>query len=327
MGKKIGLLILLQFCFSFHFALAQDIVVTFFEQARVTGSTITLGELADISGGSLEQVQGLGQLQLGAAPNPGNSFVLTKEVLNMRLAAAGADLGGIVWQIPSSVTVTGNSQIVSGQTLIDQAMTAIRKQAGSNVLKDDLVISSLGHVQDVVAPLGNVTFSTSLPYGIRYNTPTTVLVAVTVNEKAFAKAGLKFDVKLYRPVAVATREVNTGEIVTEDALRYERMDIGKLAAGYIMDKKKIVGLMARRPVTLGAVLTDTMVIKPIAIKRGSSVALVARIANMEVTTIGQAMQDGCEGQLIRVRNASSNKVVLGKVLNESTVEVLTYKGT
>ncbi|AIF53792.1 flagellar basal body P-ring formation chaperone FlgA [Pelosinus sp. UFO1] len=327
MGKKIGLLILLQFCFSLSLALAQGVAVTIFEHAFVNGKTITLGEIADIGGGSLEQVQRLGQLQLGAAPHPGSSFVLTKEMLDMRLVATGADLSGITWEIPSSLTVSGSSQSISGQALIDKAISAIRSQVGSTVTDDDLVISSVGNVQEIQVPIGNVVLSTSLPYGIRYNTPTTVLITTNVNEQRFTKLPLKFDVKLYRQIAVATREVNAGDLITEDALRFERMDTGKLAAGYIMDKKKIVGLMARRSITPGAVLTDSMVVKPIVIKRSSSVTLVTRIATMEVTAVGQAMQDGYEGQLIRVRNANSNKIILGKVLNESTVEVLTYKGT
>jgi flagella basal body P-ring formation protein FlgA len=327
MGKKVCLLLLLQFCFWCSSVFAEGIVVTIAEQARVDGTTITLGELAEISGSDAERIQNLRQLKLGTAPIPGGSFVLTKEVITMRLAAAGADLNGITWQIPNDVTVIGNSQLVSGQTLIDKAVAAIRSQVGSSVASEDLTITSVGRVQDVIAPLGNLVFSTSLPYGIRYNTPTTVTVAVTVNERGFSKVGLKFDVKLYRQVAVAARQVNAHEIFTDDCLRYERMDSGQLAAGFVTDKNKIVGLMAKRPVTPGMVVTDSMVNKPFIIRRGAMVTLLAHIAGMEVTAIGQAMQDGCEGQLIRVQNANSNKYVLGKVLNESTVETLTYKGT
>lgn len=326
MGKKICLLLLLQFCFCFHSAFAEGLVVVIAEQARVDGTIITLGELAQISGGDPEKIQNLRQLNLGTAPIPGSSFVLTKEVITMRLAAAGIDLSGNNWQIPTSVTVIGNSQLVSEQTLINKAISAIRSQVGSSVGSDDLMITSVGHVQDVVVPLGNIVLSTSLPYGIRYNVPSTVTVSVNVNERVFAKVALRFDVKLYRQVAVAARQVNAHEIFTDDSLRYERMDSGQLAAGFVIDKNKIVGLMARRPVTPGMVVTDSMVNKPIIIKRGSAVTLLARIASMEVTAIGQAMQDGCEGQLIRVQNANSNRIVLGKVLNESTVEVLTYKG-
>jgi flagella basal body P-ring formation protein FlgA len=326
MGKKVCLLILLQLSFLFSSVFAEGMVVTISEQARVDGTIIKLGDLAEISGDNAERIQNLRQLKLGAAPLPGSSFVLTKEVIDMRLGAAGADLSGIVWQIPNNVTVTGNSQLVSGQLLIDKAVAAIRSQVGSGVEIDDLTISSVGQVQDVVAPPGNLAFNTSLLYGIRYNTPTTVTVGININERGFAKVGLRFDVKLYRQVIVAAREIDAREIITDDCLRYERMDIGHLAAGFVTDKSKIVGLMTRRQVTPGMVLTDSMVDKPAIVKRGSMVTLLARMGNMEVTTGGQAMQDGCEGQLIRVLNVNSKKIVFGKILNESTVQVLTYNG-
>jgi flagella basal body P-ring formation protein FlgA len=68
-----------------------------------------------------------------------------------------------------------------------------------------------------------------------------------------------------------------------------------------------------------------MVNKPVLIKRGSMVILIALVGSMEVTASGQAMQDGYEGQLIRVKNVNSNKIVLGKVIEENKVQVLTHK--
>lgn len=327
MGKKICLLILLQLYIGLGSVFAEGVLVAIPEQVRVDGTIITLGEVAQISGGDTERIQSLRQLKLGNAPVPGGSFSMTKEVLEMRIAATGMDITGVTWQIPSSVTVTGNSQLVSEQTLIDRAIMAIRSQVGLRVNREDLIISSAGHVSDVIAPIGNLMLSTSLPYGIRYNTPTTVAIAVSVNDRGFTKVGLKFDVKLYRQVAVASREVNAHEIFTDDSLRYERMDTGLLAAGFVTDKNKILGLMSRRQVTPGMVITDSMVNKPPIVKRGSAVTLVARVGNMEVSAIGQAMQDGSEGQLIRVSNVNSNKIVLARVLDESTVQVLTNRGS
>ena len=325
MGRKICLIILLELCFCWNLAFAEGTVISIAEQARVDGAIITLGDLAEITGADAEKKQRLRQLRLGNAPLPGSSLVLTKEILDMRLAATGTDLSGITWQVPSSITITSNSQQISGQILTDKAIAAIRSQIGPNVSNEDLSIAAMGARQDIAAPVGKVTINTSLPYGVRYNTPTTVTMVVSVNEREFTKVGLKFDVKLYRQVAVAARQISAREILTDDNLRFQRMDVGKLGTGYYTDKNRVLGLMVRRQLTPGIVLIDSMVNKPAIVKRGSVVTLVARIGSMEVTATGQAMQDGIEGQLIRVQNANSNKIVLGKVLDESTIQVLTYK--
>lgn len=323
MSKKIGLIILFQLCLLLNSVFAAGVTVAIDEQVKVEGRTLFLGQIAKISGGDEETNQNLRELKIGDAPVPGGSFVLTKDVIYMRIAATGTDVNSITWLVPNYVTVIGNSQNISAQTLINKGIEAIRSQVGPNVDKDDLSIVFIGRGQDVIAPVGNVTLVSSLPYGIRYNTPATVTISVNANEQAVSKVVLKFNVKLYSQVAVAARHVDVHEIFTEDSLRYERMDTGRISAGFVTDTSKIIGRMARRAITPGMVILDSMVNKPMLVKRGNVVVLVALLGNLEVTASGQAMQDGYEGQLIRIKNASSNKIVLGKVVDKNRVQVLT----
>ncbi|EIW15958.1 MULTISPECIES: flagellar basal body P-ring formation chaperone FlgA [Pelosinus] len=325
MSKKVCLLILFQICVLITSAFAEGTRVVIDEQVRVNGAAISLGQVAKISGDDEKINQELRQLKIGDAPAPGSSFVLTKEIITMRLAAAGIDLASVMWSIPDRVTVIGDSQVISAQTLIDKGINAIRDQVGPNVKYDDLHIFYVGREQEVTAPVGTVALAASLPYGIRYNTPTTIIISVSVDGQAVTKVSLRFKVNLYRQVTVAARQVNAREIFTEDDLRYERMDTGQIAAGFITDKNKILGLMARRLITPGMVISDSMVNKPVIVKRGNMVTLTAFIGTIEVITSGQALQDGYENQLIRVKNISSNKIVFGKVIEENKVQVLTYK--
>ncbi len=326
MSKKVCLLVVFQICFFISLSFAEGTRVVIEEQVKVNGAAISLGQIAKISGDNEESNQKLRQLKIGDAPVPGSSFVLTKEIITMRLAATESDLANVIWVIPDRVTVIGDSQTVNAQTLIDKGINAIREQVGPNVKHEDLNVFYAGREQDVTVPVGTVALTASLPYGIRYNTPTTVMISVSVDGQAVTKISLRFRVNLYRQVAVAARQVNAREILTEDDLRYERMDTGQIAAGFITDKSKIRGLMARRLITPGMVITDSMVNKPVIVKRGNMVTLTAFIGNIEVITSGQALQDGYENQLIRIKNISSNKIVLGKVIDEDKVQVLTYKG-
>jgi len=325
MLNKIGLLMLLQMCLLMSSTFAAGITIVVAPEVSIEGTVMTLGQLSEISGDDTPWVNSLRQLKLGSAPPPGSSIVLTKELLDMRLAATGSNFSGIVWKIPDSITVTTRSQSISGQVLLDNAILAIAERSGSSVSSGELSITPIGSVQDIVIPMGDIVLTKDLPYGIHYNTPTTVQMTINVNGQVFTKKTLRFDVKLYRPVAVATSQVSPGEILTTDKLRYERMDTGRLGSGYYTDLNKVLGLATRRSLTPGMVITDSMVNKPVLIKRGSIVNLVARIGSMEVTAAGQAMQDGREGELIRVQNINSTKIISAKVLDANTVQVLTYK--
>lgn len=322
MLHKIGLLMLLSIWTLMNTVFAEGVTVIVAASVHVEGPSITLGQLADISGDDAQQVNNLRQLKLGSAPSPGGSMVLTKEILGMRLASAGSNLEGIVWQIPDSVTVTTNSQVISGQALINKAVVTIQERVGQ---KGDIRIAPLGSVQDIIVPAGDVVLTSELPYGIHYNSPTATTITVSVNGQVVSKINLRLDVKLYQQVAVAANQIGLGEIITADKLRYEQMDTGRLGLGYFSDMNKVAGLIARRSLPPGMVVTESMVNKPILIKRGSTVIILARIGDMEVTAAGQAMQDGNEGQLIRVRNINSAKIISAKVLDGDTVQVLSYK--
>lgn len=325
MLNKIVVLMVLQLWFVIGSGFAQGITIVVSPTASVGGPLITLGQVAEISGDDTPWVNSLGQLKLGNAASPGSSVVLTKELLNMRLVATGSDFSGIVWSIPDSITVTTSSQSISGQAFINKAIDAIKGQIGLQLSSEDFAIAPNGSVQDVITPLGRIELTTTMPYGIRYNMATPVMVAVSVNGQAFTKVPVKVDVKRYQQVVVAANAIHPTDLFSAENLRYQRMNIGRLEAGYFTDRNKVLGLASRRSLQPGMVITDFMAVKPILIKRGDNVNIVARIGSMEITAMGQAMQDGKEGQLIRVKNVNSTKVISAKVLDGATVQVLTYK--
>lgn len=325
MLNKICLLIVLQLWIVIASVCAEGITIVVSPEVRVVGTSITLGQLAEISGEDIGRVRSLGQLKLGNAPFPGNSIVLTKELLNMRLAATGSDLNDIAWTIPDSIMVTSSTQSISGQALIDKAILATKGQLGSNVGSGDMTITASGSIQDLLTSVGKVELTTYIPYGIRYNVPTVVMVVVSIDGRVFTKVPVKIDVKQYRQVVVASGQVSMNDVFSAQNLSYERMDIGKLRAGYFTDMKKVLGMASGRSLNSSMVINESMLVKPILVKRGSTVNIIARIGGMEVTAMGEAMQDGAEGQLIRVKNVNSGKNISAKVIDAGTVQVLTYK--
>jgi flagella basal body P-ring formation protein FlgA len=305
-------------------ALANEVSVILSDQVTVQGPSLLLGELASISGDDADRVKALRELKVGNAAVPGSSVVLPKALLRMRLAATGADLTGITWQIPAVVTVTTGSQVIHSQELVDRATAAIQQRAGTQPGSSDIAITPVIVSRDIAVPLGELSLAVDVPYGIRYQGPTTVSISISADGRLFTKVNLRMDVKRFQKIVVAARPVAAQEILQSDNLQYERRDIGSLASGYFTDITKVVGLMSRRSIAPGMPLNEASLSKPLLIRRGSVVTIVAHIGNMAVKATGQALQDGCEGQEIRVQNTSSNKIISARVVDETTVQVLTY---
>lgn len=306
-------------------AFASAIVITVAEQATVQGPVIALGDLAQITGDDQERIQSLRQVKLGSAPAPGNSVSLTSQLFVMRLGSI-INEQGIVWNIPVSVTVTTGSQVVAAKTIADTASAVIKQTIGSKVNEADMTITLLTPLQDVIVPIGSAAISVDLPYGIRYNTPTIARVNISTDGRPASQFNINFAIKHYQPVVVAAKPIGGRQILQSDDLRYERMDISRLGPGYFTDINKVAGLMVRRPLTAGTIVNDNSLEKPVVVKNGSTVSLIARIGDIEVRTVGRALQNGAEGAVIRVQNVNSKKIVSARVLDDAAVQVLTLNG-
>lgn len=217
-------------------------------------------------------------------------------------------------------------QEVSGQTLSDAAVAYIRQRIGIPADSDTVDITLLHLPQAAVVPDGTLNLTVELPYGVRYSTPTNATVTIAVDGRTAAQVNLLFAVKYYQQVVVAAGVIEARELLTADRLRYERVDTGRLAVGYITDINKAVGLAARRQISPGTVMNQSLLVKPVLIKRGNVVTILARKGTIEVSAPGQALQDGVEGQLIKIQNLNSRKIIVAKVLNDAAVLAATYNG-
>lgn len=219
---------------------------------------------------------------------------------------------------------TAASQVVAGAELADAAAMAAKQRLAG--VDGEVTISLDTEPTDLVVPAGELKLTVEFPYGIRLSGLTAATVNVQVDGRLVAAATVKLDIKLYREILVAARPIAAWEILTADSLQRERRDVGKLASGYITDEQKVLGLAARRSLTPGAVITDSVLAKPVLIRRGQLIAIIARSGGIEVVAAGQALQDGAEGQVIRVQNIQSKKILSAQVLDNASALVLTYRG-
>lgn len=246
-----------------------------------------------------------------------------KKVLTLCLLILGLlSFSALADAVSSKVYAEAQTQTVSANTLTNAAAAVIRQQTGVPVESDSLTVNYLGNPSDLTAPAGNLELAVSLPYGVRYNAPTTAVVTVSVDGKVSNTAILKFEVKLYQQVVVAARAIAKGEVLGIDNLRLERLDVGRLTTGYYTDINDIAGLLSRRDLKPGTAFSKYLIEKPIVVKRGSAVTIIARTGGIEVTAFGKALQDGYEGQMIRVQNINSQKYMAAKVTGPGTVEIM-----
>jgi flagella basal body P-ring formation protein FlgA len=86
-------------------------------------------------------------------------------------------------------------------------------------------------------------------------------------------------------------------------------------------RESLVGKMARRTLLPGRAIPLSAVGNPRLVRNGARVTLTYFEAGVAIATVGDAMQDGSVGQVVRVRNADSGVVVSGVVQQDGTIRV------
>ena len=128
-------------------------------------------------------------------------------------------------------------------------------------------------------------------------------------------------IKSYAFVIVLTRPVQRGEIISQQHLSLERMDISNTRGDYATGFEQIENKEAARNLPSGSILGMKSIVEPPLIKRKDKVSINSGEAGFSVQMSGIALMDGAKGQVIRVKNESSGRVISGTVVEAGVVLV------
>ncbi|HWV16021.1 MAG TPA: flagellar basal body P-ring formation chaperone FlgA [Cellvibrio sp.] len=125
---------------------------------------------------------------------------------------------------------------------------------------------------------------------------------------------------VYRPVAIASRNLQRGELVGEADINISELDVSQYRQGYSKNAEQIIGKELKYPMNKGDAFRDSILDAPIAIKRGDEVSVEALAGSIRVITTGTAVSDGRVGQKIRVKNNNSAKILSATVIGAGKVQ-------
>lgn len=127
-------------------------------------------------------------------------------------------------------------------------------------------------------------------------------------------------VALFRPVAIASRNMARGDVVRDGDIRIEVMNASLLRQGYLVQKAGIAGKELQRPINKGEAFRTAILDAPMVIKRGDEVSIEMQAGMIAVNSTGVALANGRVGQRIRVRNSQSERIVSAEVVDAGKVK-------
>ena len=282
----------------------------------VTGSEMTLGDLCVVRCGEAALRAKAAAVKMGRAPFAKETIVIDRATIRSRLAAGGINGRKAVFTGAPSVTLTRNESVFGSDRILAAARAYLNEHppaptgSGYRLVRKigDLTVPSAGKVRLDVRVLPDT------PRGYVKLEATAV-----AGKQRLGAVEILFKITYPHRQAVATVQIRSGAVFTPRNIRLCTVWLDQSPP---KDFSPPYGMEAAGNIPSGTVISSGMTRAhklEIVVRRKQVVTMIIRGPGFMVQGKGQAMQDGRPGQYIKVRNATSNRIVIAKVHYDGTV--------
>lgn len=135
------------------------------------------------------------------------------------------------------------------------------------------------------------------------------------------KQNLAVQLHIYKEIAVLAKSANAGHKVNAADITFIRHDIGASSKDFYTKPSQVIGQQLKRSFRVGTLLTTDMLDAPLLIKRNDMVSIELIRPGIKIESKGVALENGQQGQRIRVRNIRSQRTITATVKEAGVVEI------
>lgn len=293
-------------------AWAADLPAVLKPAAAVEGDTVRLGDLWDNLGDKADTM-------LAPAPQPGK-----RVTADARWLSAVASQYGINWQPANGferIVIERAGQMVDVRLVESELREALSAEGVpapfdfeiTNRTALNMMVPSNGGtigvaIRDVIWDQRNARFSAT--------------IEVPAGQPNALRQRVNGHVYTVSRIPVLSRTLSRGDIITERDVEWVETRADAVRRDMITDLRQLVGQEPRTQVRQGAAIRLSDVQRPVMVPRNSSVTMVVKTPFMKLTVQGRSMDEGGKGDVIRVTNLQSKRVVEAVVEGPGTVTVM-----
>jgi flagella basal body P-ring formation protein FlgA len=275
---------------------------------------VRIGDVATIGGVSADEADSLALVAIGYAPVPGRSRAIAVETIRLFVLQSGF--------YPHEITITGEEMPVverPGQVVGAERIAEVVGQELAPLQSEGLTLRVSRVSVSGMLPEGPMTIRVPQPGRIDRTFSLPVEVAAggeTVRATVTVQAARQ------RGIVVAARRIERGEMVTPEMVRVATWNAYDAPRDAATDLAQIVGRRATRLLQPDLPVPGSAVEREAAVRRGGRVDILARIPGLELRTAGESLEEGGIGEIVRVRNIESKRIITGRVTAPGEVMIV-----
>ncbi|MGM0422716.1 MAG: flagellar basal body P-ring formation chaperone FlgA [Pseudomonadota bacterium] len=124
-------------------------------------------------------------------------------------------------------------------------------------------------------------------------------------------------------IPVLNENLRKGDIIREHHIEYSKMRAAELAQSYVLDSKDAVGMTPRRSIISDRPIRINDLEKPRLVNKGDMITMILKNGALSLTAKGKAMDSGARGEVIRVMNTTSRRIIEAKIKSPQQVTIAT----
>jgi flagellar basal body P-ring formation protein FlgA len=285
-------------------------------QAVVSSDIVKIKDIAQMDNSTRNRI---GNLVIAAAPELGAATTISKKEIYEKLIGNGFTLTLAQLKGAASVKILRRGLVIKPAHFtehIRQYITTHSKWKDGVTVKvvsaKDIVIPESG-VRWQLMPANGQDFFGNILFKIKaYSNKT--------NEELYEN-WIVAKLTIQKSVAISNRTIQKNEPISESDIRWETREITVFTKDAILSPKEILGQKSGRIIRANSVITAKLMAKKFLVRRGGMATLVAKINNVKATSQVKAMSNGSYGDMIRVMNTRSKKIISATVKGRNLLEV------
>ena len=288
-------------------------------EARVSGDTILIEEIASISGPSSTQLAKISALTVGCSPRAGSAIQINPGTIEKVLKDNGFNLQEIRIESDGPLKIIRDFEILTAEKIVAAVTSYIFQNAPWE--DEQINVRPISFKQDLRLPPGKVTLNVSTSKHSNWCGSERFTVSVMVDQETVKQIRLSAFIEVWGTVVLTTRPLGRGQPIGPDDVALKKMDLASAPVNAVVDKNYAIGSIVRRSIAINSVLRSDQIELPPLIRKGDVVEVVVEARNLRITTKAVAQENGSLGERIVLLNLNSKKKIFAQVVDNRTVKV------
>jgi flagella basal body P-ring formation protein FlgA len=302
--------------------IAGKVEISLKDKVILEGDKIIIKDISTVTGDDADLVNKIKGIAIGNAPGANSERRISLSFIRMRLKSSNVDVSDVTFTDAESSLVSVESTQIKGLEIAQRAKEYLLDYLLMDEKETTVELGRVPSDQWVPKSRDKIDFYVTLIDTSKDRGKIELVVSASSDSKRFFKVPVHFNVRVFEYVVIAKNKMGRKQQLTRENLFIARRDTTRIRGMTFSSIDDLRDMTTIASVQANTILTDNIVETPPTIKQGSLVKLIIKRSGFKIVTKGLAQQAGYKGEVIKVKNLNSKKMLYGSIINSDSVNVV-----